>query len=130
MTPYLPFYRKRGESIAPGRRQELHRKEPLHSCFSSYTVLIPTNKINLPLKKAPPLAGPRPSPPGGGEGASIAQMYICAACRGNPLAPMPPAGGKLAVARPPLSADCIRLLPPSVVWFGLRKPHHMTKRRN
>jgi len=29
-----------------------------------------------------------------------------------------------------LSADCVRLSLPSVVWFGLRKPHHITKRRN
>ena len=30
----------------------------------------------------------------GGEGASIAQMYICALAGGIPLTPMPPAGGK------------------------------------
>ena len=29
-----------------------------------------------------------------------------------------------------LSADCIRLLPYLVVWFGLQQPHHITKRRN
>ena len=36
----------------------------------------------------------------GGDGASIAQMYICAACRGNPLTPMPPAGGNLSATLP------------------------------
>lgn len=35
------------------------------------------------LEKAPPLAGPRPSPPPGGEGASIAQMYILRSLQGK-----------------------------------------------
>ena len=37
--------------------------------------------INLPLKKRPADGGEQPT---GGAGASIAQMYICTACRGYP----------------------------------------------
>ena len=37
---------------------------------------------------APPAAGPRPTPPLGGVGASIAQMYILRACRGNSPCPL------------------------------------------
>ena len=40
-------------------------------------------EINLPLKNAPPTAGTANAAVGG-AGASIAQMYICTACRGYP----------------------------------------------
>lgn len=51
------------------------------------------NPINLPLRDGP--NGAQALAASGGEGrASIAQMYILRACRGIPLTPMPPAGGK------------------------------------
>lgn len=40
--------------------------------------------INLPLKKRPADGGEQPTPPWAALGASIAQMYICTACRGYP----------------------------------------------
>ena len=42
----------------------------------------------------------------GGDGASIAQMYICAACRGNSLSPTPPAGGNLSATLPKGLTTC------------------------
>ena len=44
----------------------------------------------------------------GGDGASIAQMYICAACRGNPLTPMPPAGGNFTAQAAERRKMCLR----------------------
>lgn len=53
------------------------------------------NPINLPLRDGP--NGAQALAASGGEGrASIAQMYILRACRGIPLTPMPPAGGRFA----------------------------------
>lgn len=40
------------------------------------------------MRKAPPTAGPRPSPPRGGEGSSIVKMYIFALARGYSPCPL------------------------------------------
>ena len=56
--------------------------------------------ITLPLGTNPRQRRGRGHRRPGGDGASIAQMYICAACRGNPLSPMPPAGGNLSATLP------------------------------
>ena len=57
----------------------------------------PAIPINLPLEKSPANGGAEAIAAPGGDGASIAQMYILRACRGNiPLSPMPPTGGRSA----------------------------------
>ena len=56
--------------------------------------------------EAPPAAGPRPSPPLGGEGASIAQMYILRACRGNPPVPYAACGRKIGGRAAERSVEC------------------------
>ena len=50
------------------------------------------HSIDLPLRDGP--SGAVPLAASGGEGASIARMYIRALAGGIPLTPMPPAGGK------------------------------------
>ena len=61
---------------------------------------VPPIPITLPLERRPAAGGAEAIAAPGGDGASIAQMYICAACRGNPLSPMPPAGGNLSETLP------------------------------
>ena len=57
--------------------------------------------ITLPLRKASPAAGPRPSPPGGGEGAQASHFDVKTPLAGeNPLTPMPPAGGNFSATLP------------------------------
>ena len=52
--------------------------------------------INLPLRDGP--SGAEALTASGGEGASIARMYIRALAGGIPLTPMPPAGGTFGQA--------------------------------
>ncbi len=54
--------------------------------------------ITLPLEVKPRLGGAEAPAASGGEGASIAQMYIGALAGGYPLSPMPPAGGRSVAA--------------------------------
>ena len=56
---------------------------------------LPAHSNQSTAGKSPAAGGAEALTAGGGEGASIAKMYILRACRGNPLTPMPPADGKL-----------------------------------
>ena len=52
-------------------------------------------KSHYRLKRSPAVGGASAIAARGGDGsASIAQRYLLRACRGNPLTPMPPAGGE------------------------------------
>ena len=64
--------------------------------------------ITPPLERSPAAGGAEAIAAPGGDGASIAQMYICAACRGNPLTPMPPAGGYFAAQAAGRRNTCLR----------------------
>ena len=64
-------------------------------------------QINQPLGERPANGGAEIDAASGGVGASIAQMYICTACRGEPLPPMPPTGGSVAAAAAERSENTI-----------------------
>ena len=73
---------------------------PFLSSEEVWALPAPNHDPSTAWNAAPPTAGPRPTPPKGGVGASIAQMYICTACRGEPLTPMPPFGRVALRQRP------------------------------
>ncbi len=91
----LPFWGKQGESITPSEHSLPQAGTDQSGILSDERAAPPALFNQFTAGKSPAAGGAKALTARGGEGASIAKMYILRACRGNPLTPMPPADGKL-----------------------------------
>ena len=91
----LPFWGKQGESITPSEHSLPQAGTDQSGILSDERAAPPALFNQFTAGKNPASGGAKALTASGGEGASIAKMYILRACWGNPLTPMPPADGKL-----------------------------------